>query len=78
MSKRKLFHINNSQGLSHFEIYQACLNIGVNLDCGGCATTFYTGTGHSVPHDKNCLLNKPKPEPELKLTTVEIIPGQDR
>lgn len=43
---------NRRDGLSHEEIIVACRNVGLNLECGGCASVFYTGT--DAPHDENC------------------------
>lgn len=47
----------DTSGLTHEEIYQACKNIGINLDCPGCSTAFYTGFGGEA-HDKNCSLKR--------------------
>lgn len=39
-------------GLRTFEeLHQACLNVGVDLDCPACSSLFYTGGGHDLPHD---------------------------
>lgn len=45
--------MNDKDGLTHEEIKIACRNMGINLDCGGCASAFYTGYGGD-PHDENC------------------------
>lgn len=42
-----------ANGLTHEEILIACHNIGINLDCGGCAGNFYTGH-NDIPHDGHC------------------------
>lgn len=54
-------------GLSYEEIYIACRNVGINLECGGCASEFYSG--HSEEHDKNCSRLPP-------LYQVEVSNGQ--
>lgn len=41
-----------SNGLSHEDIILACKNLGINLDCAGCSTLFFTG--HKEAHDVNC------------------------
>lgn len=41
-------------GLTHEEIIVACRNIGINLECGGCAENFYTGFNDLSHHDSNC------------------------
>lgn len=38
--------------LTFAEIEVACANMGINLECGGCASEFYTG--HTEPHDETC------------------------
>lgn len=38
--------------LTFAEIEVACANMGINLECGGCASEFYTG--HTEPHDEAC------------------------
>lgn len=45
--------MTDKDGLTHDEIKIACRNIGINLDCGGCASAFYTGYGGD-PHDEQC------------------------
>lgn len=42
-------------GLTYEELLVACKNVGINLDCGGCAANFYTGV-NDIVHDKNCTL----------------------
>jgi|GEM_PF-6209732 len=38
--------------LSAEEIVTACRNVGIDLNCGGCAAAFYAG--HAEPHDEGC------------------------
>ena len=56
-------------GLSHVELIVACKNIGVDLECGACASVFYTGTGGYL---HTCSL---KNEPPL---TIEVGPVPDQ
>ena len=39
--------------LTSEQVKAACSNIGINLDCGGCAALFYTGFG-GYEHDASC------------------------
>lgn len=39
--------------LTFEEIAIACRNVGINLECGGCASAFFTGYVGD-PHDENC------------------------
>jgi hypothetical protein len=39
-----------ASGLTHKEIAVACLNMGVDLTCGACASQFYTGTAPGLTH----------------------------
>jgi guanosine-3',5'-bis(diphosphate) 3'-pyrophosphohydrolase len=43
-----------SGGLTNDEIVVACRNVGVDLNCGACASNFFTGQGSSSPHDATC------------------------
>jgi hypothetical protein len=45
---------NMKDGLTHEEIIIACRNIGINLECGGCAENFYTGFNDLSPHNHYC------------------------
>ena len=40
-------------GLTHDQLVIACRNIGYNLECGECASIFFTGYG-GYPHDDSC------------------------
>lgn len=46
--------MKTSNELTHDEILVACRNIGINLECGGCAENFYTGFNNPLHHDTNC------------------------
>lgn len=46
--------MNKNNGLTHDEIAVACRNIGINLECGGCAENFYTGYNDPNHHDSHC------------------------
>lgn len=52
VSDREIKGAITRDGLTYKEIEIACLNIGINLECPGCASLFYTGIGDS--HDENC------------------------
>ena len=45
--------VASSGSLTFEQTRAACRNIGVNLDCGGCAALFYTGFG-GCEHDASC------------------------
>lgn len=55
-------------GLSHDEIIVACRNVGLNLECGGCAAVFYTGYG--APHDENCSADKSTVEEKARVVRI--------
>lgn len=40
-----------SSPLTQEQLAKACANVGVDLTCGACAATFYTGAAPGVPHD---------------------------
>lgn len=54
----------------------ACRNVGINLECRGCAENFYTGKRAS-PHDEDCTLNKPDEDlgcdPDTKQTIFDLL-----
>lgn len=57
-------------GLTHDEIIIACRNMGINLECGGCAENFYTG--HNVPehHDDKICTRKQKTRERVKVRKI--------
>lgn len=46
--------MRNISGLTHEEIAIACRNVGINLECGGCAENFYTGYNNPLHHNQKC------------------------
>ena len=48
----KLKSARSGGDLTAAEIVVACRNVGIDLNCGGCASAFYTG--HAEEHDEDC------------------------
>ena len=42
-------------GLTYEETVIACRNVGINLECRGCAENFYIGFNDPSHHDQNCM-----------------------
>lgn len=54
MSRPKPYRAESEKiSLNFDELVIACRNVGINLECGGCASLFFTGHGGD-PHDENC------------------------
>lgn len=61
--------------LTHEEINIACRNIGINLECGGCAENFYTGYNDPEHHNENCTCTRKAGAIQMLYT---IVTEQDR
>lgn len=57
-------------GLTHGEIIIACRNMGINLECGGCAENFYTGFNDPLHHDDKICAKKQKIRERVKVRKI--------
>jgi hypothetical protein len=72
-----LAHQGAGGGLSSKEIEAACANLGINLECGGCAALFYAGV-NDCPHDRACTRQEaqgrtipPEVDPEVRRKEIK-------
>ena len=45
--------MNDEPRMTFDQLVEACKNIGYDLNCGQCASVFFTGVGN-FPHEHNC------------------------
>ena len=62
--------------LTHDQLMGACSNIGVNLDCGGCAALFYTSFG-GYEHGPQCT-NENVASSDTRATKALTVWGETR